>query len=261
MGVASRRRFAILVAGWPGPEVMKRYGGFGEMIEGLLRSGPHETWTSFDVEGGREMPSLEVLKSFDGIVVSGSRHSVYDADEAWINDVSAMLRDAADRKQKVLGICFGAQLLAQTLGGSVTKAPTGWEAGARRVNVNVDALNRLKYVDDTKFFSTSSYDVYELHRDAVVRLPEGAELLGSSPRCENELFAIGDHVLAVQGHPEFQPETLNDLIASRVPHLIPQQDADIAADSLATFSPPSPSDNERTNPLRALCKSFLSSSS
>ena len=227
------------MAGWPSKEVTATYGSYGVMIERLLK-GDGETWTHFDVEGGREMPSLEALKAYDGIVVSGSRHSVYD-DEKWIHDLSDLVKGAVARRQRVLGLCFGAQMIAHALGGEVK--PAGfWEAGARRCEA-------------TKL-GIEDYDVCQLHKDAIVRLPDGAERWASSQHTQNELFAVGS-ALAVQGHPEFSTDVVTSLIHSRTPHVIDADVAEASLRSLDLFPPPAPS--AENSPLRALCSTFLKS--
>lgn len=224
------KTYGILVCGWPSPSVVAKYGGYGAMLERLLSS-PGESWRHFDVEGGRDLPSDADLARLDGLVISGSRHAVYD-DEPWIKSVSALVKSAVDRKQKVLGICFGAQLLAQCLGGRVERAPY-WEAGARQVG---------------------PYRVCQMHRDAIVELPPGLELRVSSRRCENEIFG-GDNVLAVQGHPEFEVDAARAILETRL-DIISQEDADLAFESLTKWPPPSPTSDD-PGTLRQLCKTFL----
>ena len=53
------------------------------------------------------------------------------------------------------------------------------------------------------------------HKDQVTSLPDGAELLATSDFCPNAMYAIGDHVLTFQGHPEFEKDYSRDLIHMR----------------------------------------------
>ncbi|KAJ8604895.1 hypothetical protein CTAYLR_004313 [Chrysophaeum taylorii] len=240
------RQCAVLICGWPSASVVGKHGGYGVMLEALLGSGK-ELWRHYDVEGGREMPTAQELAGYDGIVLSGSRHSVYD-DQPWIGEVAELVRGAVAREQRVLGVCFGAQLLARALGGEVKAADVGWEVGAREVTLDAASLPR-RYKRDLP-----AYTVLQLHRDAVVELPVGATLLGSSRCCANEIFAIGDNVLAVQGHPEFRVDTLEDLVQSRVDAgVIPAHQADL--DSVRRTPPPNPTNPN--NQLRKLCQDFL----
>lgn len=244
--------FCVLVCGWPSASVVSRFGGYGAQLTRLLsRSG--ESWSCFDVEDGREMPTDAELAKFDGIVLSGSRHGVYD-EKKWIQELQDLVRRAHDRKQRMLGVCFGAQLIAQALGGKVAQSPFGWEAGARSIRVDVDKLSRRPYGSSNL---SSSFRVCELHQDAIEELPVGAELLGSSPNCRHELYAVGDNILGVQGHPEFTPESCLDLVQTRIDvGVIPPAAAQVALRSLKDDPPPLPTDPD--SPLRLLCQSFLS---
>lgn len=245
------RRFCVLVCGTPSPRVVQRAGGYYEQLTRLLSSND-ETWCSFETEHGREMPTEAELASFDAIILSGSRHAVYDSAQ-WIADVQRLVRDAYARQQRILGICFGAQLLAHSLGGLVEPAPVGWEAGARSVQLDLERIQRMPYGAQV---CVPNFRVCELHQDAITTLPPGAQLLGSSTHCTHEIFALGDSVLAVQGHPEFTVETCVDLVQTRVEvgAMSPEQAA-TAYDSLAIEPPPQPTDPN--NPLRHLCHSFL----
>lgn len=78
-------------------------------------------------------PVLEVTfpdpLDYDVIVPLGARWAVYDERVPWIADESAMVRRALDAGVSVLGVCFGGQLLAHALGGTVTRSPepeVGW---------------------------------------------------------------------------------------------------------------------------------------
>jgi len=78
-------------------------------------------------------PVLEVVfpdpLGYDAIVPLGARWAVYDERVPWIADESTMVRHALDGGLGVLGVCFGGQLLAHALGGTVARSPQpeiGW---------------------------------------------------------------------------------------------------------------------------------------
>ena len=58
-----------------------------------------------------------------GIVITGSKHDAF-ADDAWIVKLRRCIREQAKLGQRILGICFGAQLLAVALGGKAGSSPT-----------------------------------------------------------------------------------------------------------------------------------------
>jgi GMP synthase (glutamine-hydrolysing) len=122
-----------------------------------------------------------------GVILSGGPQSVYEAAAPKIR------RSVLDLGVPVLGICYGHQLLAQMLGGHVTKRDG--EYGYARLDVRVS---------DTLFRGTPrSQQVWMSHSDAVTQLPKGAATIASTERCENAAF--GDFkrcVFGVQFHPE-----------------------------------------------------------
>jgi len=128
---------------------------------------------------------------FDGFVVTGSRASVYWEDP-WIAELIDWTRAAIDRGLPCLGVCYGHQVVAEALGGTV-EAMGEYEIGYREVE-RVGDSRLLAGVDE-------SFTVFTTHQDAVTELPDGAE-----PIAENEYGNHGfrnGHVFTVQFHPEY----------------------------------------------------------
>jgi GMP synthase (glutamine-hydrolysing) len=106
------------------------------------------------------------------------------------------VREAVDRGLPALGICFGHQLLADVLGGTV-EGMDEYELGYREVRKTAEAPV-LSGVGDT-------FSVFVTHSDAVTELPPGAELTA-----ENDYGVHGfrkGHVFGVQAHPEYDKHT------------------------------------------------------
>ncbi|ADQ65676.1 GMP synthase [Halogeometricum borinquense DSM 11551] len=145
----------------------------------------------FDATEG-ELPSHF---DFDGVVVTGSRASVY-WDEKWIPPLAEYVADAAEHDMPILGVCYGHQLLATALGGHVQDMGE-YEIGYREVSQTAED-ELFEGIDET-------FTVFTTHSDAVAELPEGAELIA-----ENEYgvhaFRKG-HAWGVQFHPEYDPDT------------------------------------------------------
>src|SRR4051794_27034830 len=70
--------------------------------------------------GFEELPDPE---EHDFVIVLGSSHSANQTEPAWIPGLRAYMRRTAEREVPLLGICFGAQMLSQVLGGSVARMP------------------------------------------------------------------------------------------------------------------------------------------
>ncbi|MCU4801831.1 type 1 glutamine amidotransferase [Halobacteria archaeon HArc-gm2] len=133
--------------------------------------------------------------AFDGCVVTGSRASVY-WEEPWIAELREWVREAVDRDVPFLGVCFGHQLLADALGGTV-EAMDDYEIGYRTVSHDGESALLDGVAEEFTVFTT--------HSDRVVELPPGAERFA-----QNEYGVHGfraDDVFSVQFHPEYDPET------------------------------------------------------
>ena len=137
-------------------------------------------------------------------LITGCNLSAYD-DIKWIKELLLWIVKANEARAKMVGICFGHQVIAQALGGKVVRAPQGWGIGIRESSV-VDE-------EAQKFFPDNKMRLLYNHHDQVVLLPAGAKLVAESEFCPVESFRIGNHILAFQGHPEYIPEYEVHLIA------------------------------------------------
>ena len=110
------------------------------------------------------------------------------------------------QQKKLIGICFGHQLIAHCLGAKVARAPQGWGIG------------RTTYTWHEPSLLSDAMDQVNLlasHQDQVLELPPGARLLASHAHCPIAAYAIGQQVLCIQPHPEFDPEYSAFLIEKR----------------------------------------------
>jgi len=195
------------------PELIEVSGDYPEMI---VRFIPGFDVEVFDVVAGHWPASVS---DCDAWLVSGSRHSVND-DLPWIPRLESFVRKIADEGPPYLGICFGHQLLATALGGSVVRA--GWRVGIKAATIRESRSWMAP--------ALTSYRVLYSHSDQVRHLPEGAAVLASSSECPVEMFEFGPRMLAIQGHPEFSVEYAEALMNVR--REIPADVVEAAMDSL-----------------------------
>lgn len=145
-----------------------------------------------------------------GLLVLGGPMGVHDRDAfPWIDDELALLRDAVDHGVPVFGICLGAQLLGEALGGEVSRRDTP--------EVGVFGLDRTEDGVDDELFAgwPQGGQVLLSHQDQVSRLPDGAVpmLTGTDGV---PAWRVGDDdggVYAVQFHPEVSAEGLATWVA------------------------------------------------
>ena len=124
-----------------------------------------------------------------GVILSGSPYSVHDP-EAFKVDLSQFVG-----RVPVLGICYGAQFISNTLGGKVEKADSREYGRANLETINLD--NPL-----FKGFEKGS-QVWMSHGDTITAIPSDFEVIGSTKDVKNAAFASTKQpVWAVQFHPE-----------------------------------------------------------
>jgi len=130
---------------------------------------------------------------------TGSRESVYD-DIPWIVRLQSFVRDVRAADAPFVGICFGHQLLAHSIGGRTEKASVGWGVGAIDTELDVTTDDAL---------------LLYMHQDQVVALPEGAVVVGRADHCPIAALQVGS-MLGMQAHPEFTVDYVGALLDSRV---------------------------------------------
>jgi len=151
-----------------------------------------------------EFPSDEELKNLKGILIPGSPHSAYDTNVSWYAGLFAFQRKVIrDYKHiNLLCICFGAQSLAQALGGKVAKMNGPYIRGGETLRFQ-SSFYDLEFVKESGLRRDKEMVIAESHGDHIAELPPGAVLQASSVRTNVEIYTIGKNVLALQGHPEY----------------------------------------------------------
>jgi GMP synthase-like glutamine amidotransferase len=214
-------KLAILETGRPPGDLVRRFGDYPAMMTRML-DGEFEIDT-FDVAAG-EFPADP--SDYEAYLVTGSPAGVYDP-LPWIEPLKQFLRDAGDRK--LVGICFGHQIMAEAFGGHVEKSDKGWGIGLQHYEID-----RVEpWMDEM-----ASIDVPASHQDQVVAQPPHTKVIASSPFTPFAALAWTDRpAISVQFHPEFDPDYAKALIEARREKM---PDADRAIASLDR-----PNDNAR----------------
>jgi GMP synthase-like glutamine amidotransferase len=146
------------------------------------------------------------LHSFDALVVMGGPMGIYDeALYPWLADEKALIKDAINAGKIVLGICLGAQLIADVLGGKVTRnayKEIGWLPLQIQPEASEHPIARIlaKYPE-----------VFHWHGDTFA-IPPGAIHIARSEGCLNQAYVINDKVYGFQFHLETTPASAAALI-------------------------------------------------
>ncbi|WP_419735455.1 amidotransferase [Pseudomonas sp. COR18] len=174
------------------PELVEQYQGYGKMFERLFSRQPITAeFSIYNVMQGH-YPSDDL--TFDAYLVTGSKADSFGS-APWIQTLKTYLLNRYERGDKLLGICFGHQLLALLLGGRTERAHQGWGVG----------IHQYKLAAKAPWMSPVREELTLLisHQDQVTELPENATVIASSDFCPYAAYHINDQVLCFQGHPEF----------------------------------------------------------
>ena len=175
-------------------EFQGEFGDYPAMFRAMLTASADDEpveFRDYDVQHGEYPASIDEC---DAYLITGSRHSAYE-DQPWIHRLADFVRELDAAHHKLIGICFGHQLIAHTLGGETRAAEQGWAVGVHDTCVLTPAEWMQPYRE--------RFGLLASHKDQVVRPPDGAEIFASTDFCPNSGFTIGDHILTFQGHPEF----------------------------------------------------------
>lgn len=160
------------------------------------------------------------LEDFDLLVIMGGGMNIYQhRDHPWLVAEKDFLRRAIDAGKPILGICLGAQLLADVLGGKVFQNPEkeiGWWP--------------VTFTDRTAPFADfpERLTVMHWHGDTY-SLPPGARRVAQSAGCPEQAFVWGDHVVGLQFHLEMGAVHVADLSQAAAADLTPGRYVQTAA--------------------------------
>ncbi|KJV30273.1 glutamine amidotransferase [Aquitalea magnusonii] len=216
----------IIKTGRTYPALAEKLGDFEHWITREMQAAPDE-WRVVDVQRGETLPAVEDCAA---AVITGSPAMVSDRED-WSVSTAQWLRQAVARELPVLGICYGHQLLADALGGSVGYHPKGPEAGV----VEVDLLPAA--AEDPLFAGMpASFPAAVIHWQSVSALPPGAVRLAANAFEPNHAFRLGS-AWGVQFHPEFDLAAMGAYLAHLATTL---QAAGLAPETLRTRLCPTP---------------------
>lgn len=185
-------KVAILQCGELLKQFRSKTGRRNEMIEDM-----------FDVlDGGFEFDNFDCQKDhypddvdgYDFFIITGSKAGVYE-NKPWIKKLIQFVQHLNGKNKKVIGICFGHQVIAMACHGIVVKSEKGWGVGI--------ATSRLVSIPGWASETKNELNLLVSHQDQVTTLPEEAYVIAESDFCPFFVVQWNDNFLSTQGHPEW----------------------------------------------------------
>jgi GMP synthase-like glutamine amidotransferase len=174
--------------------------GLGSIEPWLVENGYKLTHTRFF-----ESMDLPNHKMIDLLVVMGGPMSVNDEDKfPWLVAEKHFVREAIEFGIPVLGICLGAQIIANAMGAKVFRNPLkeiGWFP-----------IHTVSSNSHSAFIFPESETVFHWHGETF-DLPPGAIQIAMSEGCENQAFQLGKSVIGLQFHLETTPESAREIVS------------------------------------------------
>ncbi len=142
----------------------------------------------------------------DVIVVMGGPMNIYEYEKyPWLKEEKKFLEEVIKADKKVLGICLGAQLLADVLGGKIIKnreKEIGWfDVGLTKEGLRSPIFRGFP----------ERFPAFHWHGD-MFTIPDCAIRLAYSEACDNQAFIYGNNVVGLQFHFETTPELVENLL-------------------------------------------------
>ncbi|KAH0491887.1 hypothetical protein TgHK011_003290 [Trichoderma gracile] len=214
-GSSQPLRLLILEADTPQPDTEAKYGGYRGVFTALLTAAaeamdpPRQlsevaTVTAHNIV--EDMHAYPPLDEVDAILITGSRHTAYE-DDPWILKLVEYTRQAIDSGRiRVVGVCFGHQIVGRAMGARLGRSDKGWEVAV----TEVDLTDKGKDI-----FKLDKMRIHQMHRDVVLEYPKGSIPLGGNDICPVQAMYSPGRYITVQGHPEFTEEIVSEILTNR----------------------------------------------
>ncbi|KAK7981557.1 hypothetical protein PG988_003795 [Apiospora saccharicola] len=214
-------RLAILEADTPVPGVLAKYGTYGSVFAHLFRQAcapePLEsqlTLSHYDVVN--DLSSYPDPETLDAVLITGSKHSAFEDDE-WILRLVAYTKRLLEQPSReggeggrapvrVIGVCFGHQIIGRAMGAPVGRSDRGWE---------LSVIDMALTDEGKRIFGGETLKIHHMHRDIVHEYPKGTIPLAHTDICATQAMYVPKRMIALQGHPEFTEDMVREILEMR----------------------------------------------
>ena len=174
------------------PDLARSHGDFEDWI--ARRLGPDIGQVTVHDPCMAELPDPA---RFSGVILTGS-HAMVTEHRDWSQRTAAWIPAVIRSATPLLGICYGHQLVAHALGGSVGNNPCGRQFGTVSIDKHTLDESDPLFADLPECFAA-----HTCHTQSVRSLPPDAICLAASAMDAHQAYRIGDSTWGVQFHPEF----------------------------------------------------------
>lgn len=231
-------KLTILLAGENPVALREEFGRYSAKFENMFsRVNSEFIFEPIEMFAGAKFPEIS---SLEAVIITGSAFGAYDS-PPWMEPLREFIRGAYAVNLPMLGICFGHQIIADALGGTVVKSEKGWSIGRHTYRLNDCPACFLE--------GSETLSIAASHQDQVIVAPKGARVFLSSDFTPNAGLIYDNEVtMSLQPHPEFEisysaaicnlrrNNPLNDIqVDQAVESLTQPLDNDFVAQALGKF--------------------------
>lgn len=180
-------KIALLQADQVDDDLKTIEGDLPQLFQKMFRYFSDISIDTFNVMIG-EFPDVG---QYNACIISGSRYSVFD-DKSWIRELHSFVKASILKKNKIVGLCFGHQLIANAMGGQVKIFD--WNLGVHELQI----MSAMPWMNP---YSTHLHLLFN-HRYQVVKLPINAKIHAQT-NSFIQMYSINNHLLGLQAHPEY----------------------------------------------------------
>ncbi|CAJ2513970.1 Uu.00g020890.m01.CDS01 [Anthostomella pinea] len=208
-------RLAILEADTPVPGIQAKYKSYGGVFTYLFERAcaaldppqplQSQLTLSFHdiVNDPAAYPDPETI---DAVLITGSKYNAFEMDEWIVRLVQYTKRCLEGGRVRVVGVCFGHQIVGRALGAEVGRNTRGWE---------LSVVDHELTEEGKKLFGMDKLSIHQMHRDAVLTFPPGVARLAQTDICPNQAMYVPRRMITVQGHPEFTEDMVREILEMR----------------------------------------------